>query len=237
MVRGILILVVSLAVSSLLSACSTAPVQSQVSSRWCGHPVFVLQNVSMAADVQPTGEVASHCLPDPLYAKLLQVELRRGLRHSGLDRGTGRRIPVSVTLTERRFGDGSTAESDESIGYLKGRLTVGDHRYPLFMADSPKPAFHNVGPKWMWQQHLIPALAVSIINGLREVGAGRPFSSAPHADDGTTAADYLGVDGASTDGLASRLSRAEVEAVAGRGAAALNALCRSRIAGARVSSG
>lgn len=237
MVRRILTFLALSAVTGLLSACSTAPALSDASIPSSGHPVFVLQNVSMAHDVRPTGDVVAHCLPDPLYVSLLQTDLHRGLHHSGLDQGAGRRVPVSVVLTERWFADGLISESDYSIGYIKGWVTVGDHRYPLFMADSPQPAFRNDGPSWMWQQHLIPALAMSIVNGLREVSVGRPFSSAPHVDNGTTTADYLGADGVPADGLASRLSRAEMEAITGRSAAALNALCRSRIAGVGPSTG
>ncbi|AOU98240.1 hypothetical protein BI364_09970 [Acidihalobacter yilgarnensis] len=193
---------------------------------------FTVGKVTVAPDARPVHETVYHCLPDPMYAKMMKYNLELAFQRAGLTQGKGPAVPVNFEITYRAFKD-NIAQGLGPSG-LVGTLTFAGFPVIMHIYGVGGAGWFNTGPYWTRQQRIMPAMAAAITGGLKGVQHGKSFYSNLDFFGSDSVGGYFGDKGGFTHHIVTLpypMTVKEYEQITGKSAAQLAAICKARIAG------
>ncbi|AOU97772.1 hypothetical protein BI364_07165 [Acidihalobacter yilgarnensis] len=188
---------------------------------------FTVGKVTVAPDARPVHETVYHCLPDPMYAKMMKYNLELAFQRAGLTQGKGPAVPVSITITQRVFHSNLLIHSSN----MEAMLSFGTFSILAHAQGVGSPLWENKGQRWTRQQRIIPALAAIIATGIKSIQQGQTFNSKLQSP---LVGFYFGPGShpkTHAFNLPYPMTVKEYEQITGKSAAQLAAICKARIAG------
>ncbi|AOU97763.1 hypothetical protein BI364_07120 [Acidihalobacter yilgarnensis] len=197
---------------------------------------FTVGKVTVAPDARPVHETVYHCLPDPMYAKMMKYNIELAFQRAGLTQGKGPAVPVNFEITLRTFKENGFSEGLGATG-LRGYLTFAGFRVHMNLRGvgvANDKYYDNTGPYWTRQEDILPAMAAAITAGIKGVQHGKSFYRNLDFFGSDNVGGYFGDAGTFTHHIVTLpypMTVKEYEQITGKSAAQLAAICKARIAG------